>query len=85
MDDTLREDTLAAIALVTAANSDRSLASHLATEYASEHPDGHSRIANGLITLSEVLLAKIRLETDASVDQTLFWAADFVNNWEGDF
>lgn len=85
MDDRLREDTLTAIALVTAAQSDPSLASRLATEYVDEHADGHSRLVSGLISLSEVLLSKIRLETNASVDETLFWAADLVNDdWRDD-
>lgn len=86
MDDQLREDTLTAIAVVTASNGEqgnpKTLAANIANEYVDEHPgDGHSRLLNGFIQLAIVLLAKIKHDTGASPEDALLDAADLVNNW----
>ena len=89
MDERLREDTLHAIALVTAANSEpgyeKPLAAQLANDYVNEYPDdGHNRLVNGLIQLCNVLVALHRHDTDKSSEQVLLDAAELLNNWHDD-
>lgn len=86
MDDQLRNDTLTAIAVVTAANGEpgqpKTLAAQIANEYVNEHPgDGHTRLLNGFIQLVIVLLANTKHDTGTSPEDALLNAADLVNNW----
>ncbi|MBB2992364.1 hypothetical protein FHR72_003863 [Mycolicibacterium iranicum] len=90
MDETLKEDTSAAIAVVTAVLSEpgtgrKPFATQIANEFFEENPDnGEVRLANGLIQLCIMLLAKIQLETEILPAETLQLAAEIVNSPDGD-
>ncbi|MCA2305147.1 hypothetical protein JF770_16405 [Mycobacterium intracellulare] len=89
MNQQLRENTLTAIAVVTAANEgpgpDRPLATQVANDWLTEHPgDGHTRLLNGLVQLSLILLMEIQRETDRRLPEVLMSVADLVSNWEDD-
>ncbi|MBI3227183.1 MAG: hypothetical protein HYZ39_19220 [Mycolicibacterium cosmeticum] len=86
MNDQVKEDTLSAIAVVTAAvgqpGENKTLAAQVANEWVSEHPhDGATRLANGFVQLCIVLLAQIKYKTEASPEETLQMAAELVNDW----
>lgn len=86
MDEKLKEDTLTAIALVTAAQGEpgnpKTLSSQVANDYLDEHPeDGHTRLASGLINLCSLLVVKVSRATGESLEAVLQDSADLVNNW----
>ena len=85
MNDSLKEDTLAAISVVTAymdePGEDKPFTTRVADDWASEHPNGQHRLINGFLQLTMVLLAMHERNASIPAKDTLFSAADLINGW----
>lgn len=82
----MMNDTLSAIAVMTAAVDDpdgpKKLAAQVVNEWSREDPDeGANRVVLGFVQLCTMLLAKIQVETGMSAEATLQETARIMSNW----
>jgi hypothetical protein len=85
MDEQMTEDTLRAVAVMTATLEDpdgpRTLACDVVNEWGNESPDGANRIVLGFIQLSTMLLAQLQIEAGIPPRRALQLVAGTLTNW----
>jgi hypothetical protein len=88
MDEQLTNDTLSAIAVMTAVVTEpdeaNRLAAEIVNEWGNEHPDGANRVVFGFVQLSMMLLTQLHLRTGEPFEAPLQVAAGVINSWDDD-